>query len=491
MMMEPELEANQNVNELVTNDNKVSHLGLIGLAAMGYNLAYNLLYSGHTVSLYNKSRDRTDSMEEEYRKLLDEKEHPPGRFIFCYSLEEFVNSIPEPRPIFMIIQASAVKYVISDILPLISERDMICDFANSIPEHSLAHAKMISDFFHLNENEAKFLGIGISGGTKGARNNGALMISGNSETYSYMENVFSSLTNSYSYFGPGYATGHFIKYLHNGIEYALMSTIAEFNEISCALESAHTDNVRKQTSSILSDINVHLDTYLLTILKIVTENPSFLKIRNVLRMKGTGQWVFNTYGGRFNIGLIGNAVEQRVFRYDNSADVEQTTNQNTSQERVSNNSADVIYPELFNKIKNVFLYCLRMCFLQGIDVILNEQQIVQNVSRDDLIRKALHVWRNGCIISGGIIDIVKHYYYKDEVLDAYLEIDEEAVENDLKELVLFSIERNIPVQQTTTILNQLKRNSSQDNQIRILAGMRDLFGMHGVDINGQWVNNVW
>ncbi|KRH93110.1 6-phosphogluconate dehydrogenase [Pseudoloma neurophilia] len=483
------------------------HVGVLGLAAMGNNLCFNLVSNGYTVSIYNRTPDRTEKIRNEY----DQYGKYPGKFVYCYSLEEFIQSIPEPRPIFLIVMSTAVRSVIESILPLISEKDMICDFANSVPEHTNEHAKLISDFFFPcnskneklncqhsdqgNVHKARFLGIGISGGTTGARKNGGLMISGHLETYEHLKHVFNSLTNSSAYFGQDYATGHFIKFLHNGVEYALMSIISEFNEISCSIEK-HYD-VKKEnsnTSVILEEINQKLDTYLLTILKKVTSNPNFKNIDNDLRMKGSGQWVYNTFGGRVNIGLIGNAVEQRVRKYfDNS--VANSNDQIIKSQMLNDMLKDKNLVQMKSILKNALLYSLRQCYQQGIDMILHDNIIVKSEDKNFLIIKSLDVWRNGCIISGHIVDIVKDSYLlknnliKNTELEEYFKIDESTIHENLKFLTEYALENLIPVQQIPTILNGL--NYKNDNQIRILSGMRDYFGAHGVYINGKWQNIDW
>lgn len=466
-----------------SNEKELKHIGLIGLAPMGYNLAYNLLSAGYTVSLYNRSEEKTNKIKEEYEKSGDQT----GEFIFTYSLEEFCKSIPEPRPIFMIVQATAVTKVLQSILPFLSSNDMICDFANSNPEDTQKHAEMIKSHFSYtfedkeskNSYVARFLGIGISGGTTGARKNGGMMISGHKETFENLKPIFSNLTNSFGFFGEEFALGHFVKYLHNAIEYAIMALLAEFNELCCLIES-EKDNLeqRPSTSSILAKINEPLKIYLADVLKKVTDHKSFNKIGRVLKMKGSGQWVYNKFGGKVNIGLIGNAIEQRVTNYNEK----EATESGKTHKKVTDNLS-----ELEKNMEDCLLFCLQRCYVEGITILERDTQIVQAENREKLIKEAFRVWKSGCIISGGIIDIVyDHLFTPEKKRKSFENIDTK-----IKKLVLFAVENDIPSQQITTIFNDLKRKNPNDNQIRIIAGMRDYFGAHGVDINGKWVNLDW
>jgi len=159
-------------------------VGLIGLAVMGKNLALNIADHGYSVAVYNRSREKTDS-------LLDEAKHE--NIIGTYSLEELVNSLEKPRKIILMVKAGkAVDDMIEQLIPLISPGDLLVDGGNSNYLDTMERAA------RLEEKNIHYLGSGISGGEEGARRGPAIMPGGSKEAYRMMEK------NSYRYFCQGW-----------------------------------------------------------------------------------------------------------------------------------------------------------------------------------------------------------------------------------------------------------------------------------------------
>ena len=194
------------------------NIGLIGLAVMGKNLALNIADHGYSVSVYNRSGERTNNLVNEAK---DKK------IVGTYSLEEFVDSLEKPRRIILMVKAGkAVDDMIKQLIPLLSPGDLIMDGGNSNYIDTMKRSKM------LQEKNIHYLGTGISGGEEGARFGPAIMPGGSLEAYRMIEKVLNDVSAKVdgepcsTYIGKDGA-GHFVKMVHNGIEYADMQLIVE------------------------------------------------------------------------------------------------------------------------------------------------------------------------------------------------------------------------------------------------------------------------
>ncbi|ELQ75738.1 6-phosphogluconate dehydrogenase, partial [Trachipleistophora hominis] len=261
--------------------NKQAQVGLIGLAPMGRALALNLRDKGYVVAVYNRTESRTREFEKECEKEFEEVDNKgrddvkdnkgkdnkdkdndtkdksindkstrdndasgndesstrlcdddtstsntnstptKGTFIYTYTINAFINALQQPRKILTIIKSDATDDLLAQLIPLLSKNDYILDFSNSTPDITEIRTR---------DTPCHYLGIGISGGTEGARNNGGLMVGGPSAAYAAVQPILFSISNSVGYFGDG-GSGHFVKMVHNAVEYALMGVIAEFWEV--------------------------------------------------------------------------------------------------------------------------------------------------------------------------------------------------------------------------------------------------------------------
>jgi len=197
---------------------KRTDIGIIGLAVMGRSLALNMADHGFKVGGYNRSREVTDA-------LL--KDHPNENFIPFYDLKELVESQERPRKFMIMVKAGKpVDLVIEQLIPLLSEGDMILDGGNSFFEDTRRREN------YLKEKGILYFGTGVSGGEKGARFGPSIMPGGDKEAYSHIAPILEAIAAKAqgepccAYMGPDGA-GHYVKMVHNGIEYADMQLIAE------------------------------------------------------------------------------------------------------------------------------------------------------------------------------------------------------------------------------------------------------------------------
>ena len=186
-------------------------IGFIGLGKMGKNMVLNLIDKKYKVIVYNRSPEPT-------RKLAKHKEIIPS-----YDLQEFVKKISKPRIVWIMITAGkAIDSVINKLIPLLSKGDTIIDGGNSFYENSIKRYKK------LKKKSINFLDVGVSGGIEGARNGACIMVGGDKKIFRKNEDLFKDLTvkNGYGYMGLSGA-GHFVKGIHNGIEYGIMGSLNE------------------------------------------------------------------------------------------------------------------------------------------------------------------------------------------------------------------------------------------------------------------------
>ena len=195
-----------------------SNIGLIGLSVMGVNLALNMADKGYKVSIFNRTTSKVDEVK---------KNRPHDNFNYCYSLEEMVNSLEKPRKImFMVKAGEAVDMLIEQLIPLLEKGDILIDGGNSYFKDTVVREKFLA------EKNIDYVGAGVSGGEEGARFGPAIMIGAKKEVYDKIGKIFSDISAKVDDY-PCSAlmstdgAGHYVKMVHNGIEYADMQLISE------------------------------------------------------------------------------------------------------------------------------------------------------------------------------------------------------------------------------------------------------------------------
>lgn len=288
------------------------HIGLIGLGTMGANLARNAARRGHTVSVFNRTPEKTDLFLQDYGS--------EGTFWGCKTLPSFVESLPAPRIVILMVKAgSAVDAMLDELQPLLSPGDTVIDAGNSLytdteqREERLAHAGM------------HFVGMGVSGGEEGALRGPSIMPGGSSKVFSAIQPLLESLAaedgdggKCVTYVGPGGA-GHYVKMVHNGIEYGVMQLIAEIYHLLQA-----TGMTAAQMAPVFNAWAMEQKSFLLEITAEIlkttdpeTNKPMVEVIRDTAGQKGTGRWTVEAaLLAGVAIPTIDAAVEQRVLSAD-------------------------------------------------------------------------------------------------------------------------------------------------------------------------------
>ncbi|WLD94111.1 phosphogluconate dehydrogenase (NAD(+)-dependent, decarboxylating) [Alkalihalobacillus sp. AL-G] len=249
-------------------------IGLVGLGKMGYNLALNLLDHGHHVHAF----DVNQSTLEKLGKKGGEGFH---------SLKDLVNSLEKPRTVWVMVPAGEVtETVISELKVLLDPEDIVIDGGNTNYKESMKRSA------NFEENNIHFLDVGTSGGMNGARNGACMMIGGKKEAFERLEMVFQDVNveNGYLYTGSS-GSGHFLKMIHNGIEYGMMQAIAEGFDI---LEKSPFDYDYQAVSKVFNNGSV-IRSWLMELTENAFAKDQHLdEIKGIMHSSGEGKWTVET-----------------------------------------------------------------------------------------------------------------------------------------------------------------------------------------------------
>ena len=447
----------------------LKEIGLIGLGVMGKNIALNLSDNGVIIKAFNNSEKKLNDIKKEFK----------NDFIPFDNLEQFVENLEDPKTILLMVPSGqATKEVIEKLVSLLGEGGTIIDGGNSFYLDSIENGE------YLKKNSINFIGMGVSGGEDGARNGPALMVG--SET-SIETSLFDTLKNIAAkaeveclgiYQGPG--TGHFIKMVHNGIEYAEMQSIAEMYLILKKLNKTN-----KEISSFFSSQSENNNSsYLIEITSKILQKKDgdeFVidQIKPIAQNKGTGRLTIQTsLDLDVSIPSISAAYDARL----------QSNNQ-----YITKTSMESIDEDISDKNLSDALYFSRVCsMIQGLELIT---KFSESENHEISIVEVLENWRGGCIIrSNLLLDLKKEFsennsFYNLDNIFNNLQQNRTAISKVLQ----ITTKNNIPTPVLSASFNWFNNLTSVDNPSNLIQAQRDFFGRHKVqkvdssaDINIDW-----
>jgi len=371
--------------------------GVIGLAVMGENLALNVESRGFPIAVYNRTTAKTDEFMAKRAQGKD--------VLAAKTLEEFVQLLERPRKILVMVQAGKpVDAVIEQLKPLLDEGDMIIDGGNSLYEDTERRTQ------YLEATGLGFMGMGVSGGEEGALHGPSLMPGGTEAAYKELEPILTKIAAQVddgpcvTYIGPGGA-GHYVKMVHNGIEYGDMQLIAEAydllkNAAGLSNEELHKVFAEWNTTDELNSFLIEITADIFKYIDKETDKHLVDLILDSAGQKGTGRWtVVTSLELGVPIPTIYAAVNARVM----SA---------YKDERVAA-SKELIGPTakfegdtkaFVNKVRDA-LYCSKMCsYAQGM-ALLSKASAEYNYNLN--LSETARIWKGGCIIRAGFLDKIK------------------------------------------------------------------------------------
>lgn len=447
-------------------------IGLIGLAVMGENLVLNMERNGFTVAVYNRTVEKVD-------KFINGR-GKEKRFIGAHSIVEFIASLERPRKVMLLVKAGKpVDDFIELLLPHLEEGDIIIDGGNSHFPDSIRRTKYVESKGML------FIGTGVSGGEEGALLGPSIMPGGSADAWPHVKKIFQAIsakvedgTPCCDWVGDDGA-GHFVKMVHNGIEYGDMQLISEAYHLMKNLLGMDADEMHQ----VLKEWNDgDLDSYLIEITRDILGykdedgGPLVEKILDSAGQKGTGKW---TGIEALNLGIPLTLIGESVFARCLSS---------LKEERVEASKILSGPVPHFNGDKSLFI--------DDIKSALYASKIVSYAQGYTLMREAAKeydwklnyggialLWRGGCIIRSVFLGKIKDAFDENPglpnlLLDPFFKEKVEAAQAGWRRVVSTALTNGIPVPAFTTALNYFDGYRSAQLPANMLQAQRDYFGAH-------------
>jgi 6-phosphogluconate dehydrogenase len=448
--------------------------GVIGLAVMGENLALNVERNGFPIAVYNRSREKTD----EFMATRAQGKN----CVATYSLEEFVAALERPRKILIMVKAGApVDAVIDQLKPLLDEGDILIDGGNSLFTDTERRAK------DLESAKFTFIGMGVSGGEEGALNGPSLMPGGTERAYQYLEPILTKIAAQVddgpcvTYIGPGGA-GHYVKMVHNGIEYGDMQLIAEAYDLlrnigglsAAELQAVFTEwNTTDELNSYLIEITADI----FKVKDPDTGAPLVDMILDAAGQKGTGRWTVET---AMELGVpiptIIAAVTARVMSSYKQERVE-ASKQLMGPSGVSFEGDQQAFVD---QVRDA-LYCSKMCsYAQGMALLKKASETYGfNLNLGECAR----IWKGGCIIRAGFLNKIKKAFDENAALANLLlapEFKQTILDRQAawREVVALAAKSGIPVPAFSASLDYFDSYRRDRLPQNLTQAQRDYFGAH-------------
>ncbi|WP_310618374.1 NADP-dependent phosphogluconate dehydrogenase [Flexibacterium corallicola] len=465
-------------------------IGLIGLGVMGANLALNIADNGYKVAVFNRTPDQTDA-------LIKNAAHLRDQFIPCYSLEELTAAIKAPRPIIMMIPAGdPVDQQIAALTPWLGEGDFMIDAGNSSFHDTNRRYQELAD------TPFTFVGMGVSGGAEGARHGPSIMVGASPEAYARIEPILKAIAAKHNgepccaLMGPEGA-GHFVKTLHNGIEYADMQMIAEIHEV---LSKTLGLSIKEQAEVFAKWNEGPLASYLVEItanvMGVVDEEsgkPILDVILDTAGQKGTGRWsaveahMLGVPATGIDAAVAARCISsQRALRQEIAKVYPATDKPLTWEEKQTGIKA----------CENAMIAGKIAAYAEGFDVLTaGSKEYGWSLPLGDIAR----IWREGCIIRSRFLDeIASAYDENPELKSLYLAPSiaarmKEAVPY-LREMLAKAILSGIPVPALSSALGSFDLSRQKRTAAYVIQGQRDFFGQHGferTDKEGSGFHGPW
>ena len=446
--------------------------GVIGMAVMGKNLAMNIESRGYTVSVYNRSREKTDDI------LAETK----GRnFKGTYSIEEFVESLESPRKIMLMVKAGApTDATIEELIPYLNKGDILIDGGNTLFTDTQRRNKKLSDL------GIHFIGTGVSGGEEGALKGPSIMPGGQKEAYDLVAPIFKDISAKVNgdpcttYIGPDGA-GHYVKMVHNGIEYGDMQLISEAYFILKHVLGLNA----KEFHEVFAEWNKgELDSYLIEITADIftkmddeTGEPLVDMILDKAGQKGTGKW---TSQSALDLGIPLPIITESVFARFISAMKEERVVASKILKGPENNPFTGDKSAFIEAVRKA-LYLSKICsYAQGF---AQMRAASEEYNWDLKYGEIAMIFRGGCIIRAQFLQKIKEAYDRDPalknlLLDPYFKDISLTYQEALRETIVYAVQAGIPVPCFSAALSYFDSYRTETLPANLLQAQRDYFGAH-------------
>ena len=468
-----------------------SEIGLIGLAVMGQNLALNIADHGYHVTVYNRTSSKTEAFVKEYGDT-------PGGLDGEADLKNFVQALKKPRKIIIMVKAgNATDAVIEELLPLLDEEDIIIDGGNAYWHDTIRREN------ELGTKNIRFIGTGVSGGEEGARFGPSLMPGGKESAWKELEPIWKAIAAKVdpdtgkeikgaqpgepieggipctAHIGPNGA-GHYVKMVHNGIEYGDMQMICEAYDIMQKLLGMKPNEIgatfEEWNKGVLDSFLIQITAEVLKQTDPETGKPFVDIVLDTAGQKGTGKW---TSISALDMGTPAPTVAEAVFARCVSA---------VKEERVAASkilegpkaSYDGDRTELLNALQDA-LYCSKICsYAQGFQLMRYAQE---EYGWSLNFGEIAQIWRGGCIIRAAFLQKITEAFERKPdlanlLLDPHFKDTVQQAQPNWRKVVALAAENGIPAPTFSSALGYFDSYRSNRLPQNLLQAQRDYFGAH-------------
>ncbi|MGA4508410.1 NADP-dependent phosphogluconate dehydrogenase [Propionibacteriaceae bacterium G1746] len=462
-----------------------AQIGVIGMAVMGSNLARNFANHGYRTAIYNRTFAKTQS-------VLDE--HAEANFIASEELEDFVNSLEKPRRVIIMVKAgTGTDAVIDSLIPLMEPGDIVIDGGNAFFQDTRRREQK------LREHDLHFVGAGISGGETGALEGPSIMPGGSPHSYQYVGKMLEDISAKVdgepccTYIGTDGA-GHFVKMVHNGIEYADMQFIGEAYELlkGAGFSAAESAEIFKTWNT------GDLDSYLIEITAEVlaqvdarTGQPLVDVIKDAAGMKGTGTW---TVQEALNLGVPAASIAESVFARAVSSHADLRAAGQAALQGPDGTLTVDDRDAFVDDIRQALWASKVIAYAQG----LHEIKVAAAEYGWDIdVAAVARIWRAGCIIRAKLLDRIANEYAAANLVTL---LEAPSIKAGLadsqdawRRVVARATQAGVPIPGFSSALSYYDMVRAPRLNAALTQGLRDFFGSHTyrrIDAEGTF-HTVW
>ncbi|MCY9784240.1 NADP-dependent phosphogluconate dehydrogenase [Nocardiopsis sp. EMB25] len=466
-----------------------AQIGVTGLAVMGRNLARNLARNGYTVALHNRTSARTDALVEEFGH--------EGDFVPARTAGEFVAALERPRKLVVMVKAGQpTDAVIDEFAPLLDPGDMIVDGGNAHFADTRRRER------GLRERGIHFVGTGVSGGEEGALRGPSIMPGGSAESYASLGPILERIaakaddgTPCVSHVGPDGA-GHFVKMVHNGIEYADMQLIGEayqlLRDVAGYAPGQIADVFRGWNTGRLDSYLIEITAEVLSHVDAATGAPFVDVVADAAEQKGTGRWTVRT---AMDLGVPVSGIAEAVFARSLSGHTALRHASRSLEGPSAQALSGAAASDFADRVEQALYASKIMSYTQGFhEIAVGSDEYGWGVDPGAVAA----LWRGGCIIHAAFLDRIRAAYDARPDLPGLLSDETFAREvaeaqDDWREVVVTATRQGVPVPGFSAALAYYDSLRAERLPAALVQGQRDFFGAHTyrrVDREGSF-HTLW